>query len=417
MNIQRTSIKISPDYKRVLLRPFTPATKNQAMRIMKRIEQLSEHQADLELQSILKEFGNRHRDIEDFYQNRFEQNSKILNSDVALSDNKKLLIGAFFSMEYSVESAALFNPSLVWHPDQIGLPEGARRFVMSLRATGEGHISSIEFRTGFVDKNAHIHMDEPSRFLARPARFTFINETEYDIRFDKSTELSERLVFPASPAEQNGIEDARFVRFIGENGLITYYATYTAYDGREIHSQLIETADFQKFKIRRLAGAEVKNKGMALFPRQVNGQYVMLSRPDNENNFIMFSENLYRWDSKQHVLAPKFNWEFIQLGNCGSPIETDEGWLVLSHGVGAMRKYSIGAFLLEKDNPAHVLGTLQKPLISPNDKEREGYVPNVVYSCGSVVYDNHLIVPYAMSDYASTIAVVDLHELLNELIA
>ena len=319
-------------------------------------------------------------------------------------------------MEYSVESAALFNPSLVWHPDQNNLPEGARRFIMSLRATGEGHISSIVFRSGYIDKNLQIQIDSPCRFVSRPVSLTFADESKYEIKFAKDSELAERIIFPASPAEQNGIEDARFVCFTNENGSTKYYATYTAYDGRSISPRLIETSDFCKFTVRRFAGKEVQNKGMALFPRMINGQYVMLSRQDNENNYIMLSNDLCNWDSKQLLQRPEYPWEFIQLGNCGSPIETDAGWLVITHGVGAMRKYSIGALLLDKDNPAKVIGTLKEPLISPNDKEREGYVPNVVYSCGGIVYNNHLILPYAKSDYASTLGLVNMDNLLNELI-
>jgi predicted GH43/DUF377 family glycosyl hydrolase len=415
MNIKRTTIILKPDYKRVLLRPFTPAHKRQAVRICERIVGLSDEQADHKVQDIFSDFEYRHRDLKTFYLDRFDQMLNVFNPKGNISETKKLLIGACFTMEYSVESAALFNPSLVWHPDQRGVPAGARRFIMSLRATGEGHISSIEFRTGVIDRNLRIHMDQPNRFLSRPSNFRAKNDAEYDLQFDQNTHVSERILFPASAAEQHGIEDARFVQFKKNNGSTLYYATYTAYDGRTIQSKLIETPDFLSFKIRQLKGAAVQNKGMALFPRKVNGQYAMLSRQDNENNYIMFSDNLYHWQSKSLLIEPQFHWEFIQMGNCGSPLETDAGWLVLSHGVGAMRKYSIGAFLLDKENPTKVLGTLQQPLVSPNQEEREGYVPNVVYSCGSVIYENMLIVPYAMSDFACTIALVDLNELLQDL--
>ncbi|MBN1561115.1 glycoside hydrolase family 130 protein, partial [candidate division KSB1 bacterium] len=326
------------------------------------------------------------------------------------------LIGAYFSMEYSVESAALFNPSFVWHPDQNNLPEGARRFVMSLRATGEGHVSSIVFRTGYVDKKLQIQMDRPGRFIDRPISFIWDDNEEYTIEFDEKSELDERILFPASLAEKNGMEDARFLLFTDENGSQKYYATYTAFDGISIRSQVIETPDFTKFHIRKLNGVEIQNKGMALFPRKVNGRYAMLSRQDNENNYIMFSDDLYTWNSKQLLLSPQYGWECIQVGNCGAPIETDAGWLVLSHGVGAMRQYSISALLLDIEHPARVIGRLKKPLICPNEQEREGYVPNVVYSCGGIVYENALILPYAMSDYASTIAIVNLEELLKKLI-
>ncbi|MBN1464647.1 glycoside hydrolase family 130 protein [candidate division KSB1 bacterium] len=417
MNIQRMNVNLIPNNKRVLLRPFNPVNKSQSMRIFKRIVELSEEQVDNELNDIIVEFGARHKNMNDFFSMRFDQISKYLNLNYDMSKKKKLLIGAYFSMEYSVESAALFNPSLVWHPDQKNLPQGARRFIMSLRATGEGHISSIVFRTGSIDKKLQIQMDGPGRFIDRPISFRVDANEEYTIKFDEKSELAERILFPASLAEKNGTEDARFLLFTDENGSQKYYATYTAFDGMSIRSQMIETPDFTKFHIRKLAGAEIQNKGMALFPRKVNGRYAMLSRQDNENNYIMFSDDLYTWNSKQFLLAPEYGWEFIQIGNCGSPIETDAGWLVLSHGVGAMRKYSISAFLLDIDNPARVIGTLEKPLIYPNEQEREGYVPNVVYSCGGIVYENTLILPYAMSDYASTIAIVNLEELLNELIS
>ncbi|MBN1478890.1 glycosidase [candidate division KSB1 bacterium] len=417
MNIQRTNIVIFPDYKRVLIRPFTPVNKSQSIRIAQQIIDLSEQQAEDELNQILGDFEDRHRNLKDFYLKRFEQNSNYLNTDKDISPTKKHLFGAYFSMEYSVESAALFNPSVVWHPDQSNLPKGARRFIMSLRATGEGHVSSIEFRTGYVDNNLQIHMDQPNRFVTRPTSFSSLNEAEYKIQYDESTDLAERIIFPAYPAEQNGIEDARFVLFTDEKGVQKYYATYTAYDGRSISSQLLETSDFMTFNVRQLTGAEIQNKGMALFPRKINGLYVMLSRQDNENNYIMFSNDLYNWDSKHLLLKPEYSWEFIQIGNCGSPIETNEGWLVLTHGVGAMRKYSFSALLLDKDNPEKVIGTLKEPLVSPSNEERDGYVPNVVYSCGGIEYNSHLILPYAMADFASTFGLVNMDKLLNELIS
>jgi predicted GH43/DUF377 family glycosyl hydrolase len=367
---------------------------------------------------------------------------------------------------------------MIWHPDQSGLPDGSRRFILSLRATGEGHVSSICFRSGVVDQAAEITLDKPSRYVTLPdvvpnskydktlfhrkmgelgigngflervlraldEAFT-ISELEagiasvlrqhpverrewhplaqamlalakanYEIQYDADVGLSERIIFPYSPTESNGIEDARFVEFADDDGSTCYYATYTAFDGDVTFPQLLETRDFLRFKINTVNGPEVKNKGMALFPRKINGLYAMLSRQDGENIYLMYSDMLHFWYTKQLLLKPTYPWEFVLVGNCGSPIETDAGWLVLSHGVGPMRKYSIGAFLLDRDDPSKVIGRLREPLLTPNENEREGYVPNVVYSCGGLVHAGHLIIPYAMSDYATTFAAVPLKDLLD----
>jgi predicted GH43/DUF377 family glycosyl hydrolase len=391
-----------------------------------------------------------------------------------------LLLGAYFTQEYALESAALFNPSMVWHPDQSGLPEGSKRFVLSLRAVGEGHISSITFRSGVIDASHTIHLDKPTRFVTAPEpvpnatydkalfrrklielgvgdgfvenvfsqlsdEFTLgelyqaiaavrrehrhrltefetvasgiiaLAKSNYEITFSPDQTLSERAIFPYSPTEMNGIEDARFVCFHDDDGNACYYATYTAFDGKVILPQLLETDDFSRFRISTLNGPEVKNKGLALFPRKIDGLYAMLSRQDGENIYIMFSDMLHFWYTKQLLMKPTFPWEFVQIGNCGSPIETDAGWLVLSHGVGPMRKYSMGAFLLDLKDPTRVIGRMCEPLLSPNETEREGYVPNVIYSCGAAVHNGELIIPYAMSDYASTFATVALDDVLSRM--
>jgi len=388
-----------------------------------------------------------------------------------------LLLGAYFTHEYSLEAAALFNPSIVPHPDQSELAPGALRFILSLRATGEGHISSITFRTGFLSPNGHITINTPTRYCLEPSQapnasyekrlferklqelgligdlsrqalsgladsFTLeelrasvslalkqlrarnqesgaaarkilmLAQSNYEVQFAPDSRLSERVLFPVTPSQSNGIEDARFVLFQNDDGTRTYYATYTAYDGKLILPQFIETPDFLHFKFITLNGPAVQNKGMALFPRKIKGQYAMLSRQDYENIYLMFSDHPHFWHATQLLLKPKFPWEFIQLGNCGSPIETEAGWLVLSHGVGAMRKYCIGAFLLDRNDPTKVIGRLREPLIKPNENEREGYVPNVVYSCGSLVHDRRLVIPYAMSDYATTFATLSLDDVL-----
>ncbi len=409
---------------------------------------------------------------------RFEAVRRHLLTDTPLSENRRLLIGAYFTQEYALESAALFNPSIVWHPDQSGLAAGSRRFALSLRATGEGHISSITFRSGVVDDDNKITIDEPTRFVTTPEvvpdaqyekslfcrklvelglgnsftehamsvlnqEFTLeqleaslhaalrenraqqqtlapivegiitLAKSNYQITYLPEHGLSERLIFPLGPTETNGIEDARFVEFQEEDGSTRYYATYSAYDGKMVLPQLLETEDFLRFKMHTLNGPAIANKGLALFPRKINGHYAMLSRQDGENIFLMYSDMLYFWYTQEIISKPTFPWEFVQVGNCGSPIETEAGWLVLSHGVGPLRKYSIGAFLLDRDDPSRLIGRLKQPLLTPNENEREGYVPNVVYSCGAVVHNGQLILPYAMSDYATTFGTISLNRLLS----
>jgi predicted GH43/DUF377 family glycosyl hydrolase len=251
-----------------------------------------------------------------------------------------------------------------------------------------------------------------SEFDRTASRLLNLAKSNYEVIYSPEQPLTERVIFPHAPSESNGIEDARFVRFVEEDGIATYVATYTAYDGRVTIPQLLETSDFLRFRICTLNGPEVQNKGMALFPRRIRGQYVMLSRQDAENLYLMYSGDLHFWHTKIPLLKPTYSWEFLQIGNCGSPIETEAGWLVLSHGVGPMRKYSIGAFLLDLEDPSRVIGRLTKPLLSPDEVEREGYVPNVVYSCGSLVHAGQLILPYAMSDTASSFATVPLTDLL-----
>jgi predicted GH43/DUF377 family glycosyl hydrolase len=376
-------------------------------------------------------------------------------------------------MEYSIESAALFNPSIVLHPDQSHLSEGCLRFIMSLRATGEGHISSIVFRSGEIDDKGTIIFDTPSEYVETPdyqlnpvydrhlfqlkllemkaadetsARILdqlsenfshaelhntitdyyasnnysdtidtimWLANSNYELNFSADHRISERVIFPVSENESSGIEDARFVRFKDDNGEITYYATYTAFNGISILPNLIETKDFVKFKIITLNGKAVQNKGMALFPRKINGQYVMLSRQDGENNRIMFSDHLHFWQASSIIQEPTYPWEFIQLGNCGSPLETEQGWLVITHGVGPMRQYCLGAILLNLENPTKIVARMREPFMTPHETEREGYVPNVLYSCGAIIHNGELIIPYAMSDITSGIATVNLEELLG----
>jgi predicted GH43/DUF377 family glycosyl hydrolase len=480
MEVKRTGIVLKPNNARVLFRPFEPQDPQRALKIVARVMALSDAQVEALVADVLREFHGRHHKPLHFLLERFEQVKHHLLTDEPLCEPRRILIGAYFTQEFALESAALFNPCMVWHPDQSGLPDGSRRFILSLRATGEGHMSSITFRSGVIDANNEIRLDPPTRFVTAPrpsphaqydrtlfhrklfelglangfvdqvlARldesFTFdelqdavkavlrqnrprqaewepiskgvmaLARSNYEVRFTPEHSLSERVLFPYAPTESNGIEDARFVRFCEDDGRVRYYATYSAWDGRVVLPQLLETDDFLHFRISTLNGPEVKNKGLALFPRKIHGHYAMLSRQDGENIYLMYSEMLHFWYSKELLMKPTFPWEFVQLGNCGSPIETERGWLVLSHGVGPMRKYSLGAFLLDLDEPARVIARLPEPLLAPNENEREGYVPNVVYSCGAVVHHRTLIIPYAMSDYATTFATVSLDELLDAL--
>jgi predicted GH43/DUF377 family glycosyl hydrolase len=478
MDVNRTGIILKPTNSRVVIRPFEIENESRVERIIARVASLSEPEVERQLEQVMRDFSARHQRTREFFLHRFAQVRKHQLTDQPVSLNRQLLIGAYFTQEYALESAALFNPSMVWHPDQSGLPDGFRRFVLSLRATGEGHISSITFRSGVIDSESRIRVDEPTRFVQAPEvvpnalydkplfhrkltelgingpltdqamaalgdHFTLddldrtlrnvlksnrarqqefepialtmlvLAKANYEIRFDSGLNVSERIIFPSSPTETNGIEDARFVRFTYDDGRVCYYATYTAYDGRVTLPQMLETEDFLRFTVSTLNGPEVRNKGFALFPRMVNGQYAMLSRQDNENIYLMYSDQPHFWYSKELIARPTFPWEFVQLGNCGSPIETEAGWLVLTHGVGPMRKYAMGAFLLARDDPSRLIGRLETPLLQPDANEREGYVPNVVYSCGALVHGRDLIIPYAMSDYASTFATVPLDDVLN----
>lgn len=473
----RHDLTLAPASSRVIIRPFIPSDTQRITTVIGRALALTEEETVTELQALLKEFDSRHFDIESLLLHHFGKVQQHVFTQRPLSRERQLLIGGLFSGEYALESAALFNPSIVPHPDQSDLNEGTLRFIMSLRATGEGHISSIEFRSGRIAADGCISLDPVSRFVTAPEvlpnpryrkylffaklremlgesdycsavmdplgesftlhdltesiarvqrdiqpntaeltrtldRVRWLAESNYELRFSPALSMSERIIFPVSPNERNGIEDARFVRFTEDDGSVIYYATYTAYNGYSILPQLIETTDFLDFRVLTLNGPAVQNKGMAFFPRKVNGQYLMLSRQDDENLFLMRSDNPHRWDSPELLMRPAEMWEAVKIGNCGSPIETEAGWLVITHGVGPMRKYCIGAALLDLEDPSRVIGRLRHPLIAPEGNEREGYVPNVVYSCGALVHAGRLILPYAMSDTATAIVSMELDELL-----
>jgi predicted GH43/DUF377 family glycosyl hydrolase/CheY-like chemotaxis protein len=481
--VHRKPMRFYSDPKRVITRFFFPGPETRVESIIHKVMSMPEEAAQLVLNQSLRDFSARHRNISKTYQKHFERVSEIMagrNGDLSqLSEYKKLLIGAYFTSEYSIESAAFFNPSIVEDPDQSGLQEGEKRVVISFRATGEGHISSIVFRGGKLDKDNNLQLkpvgklvDEAEairnyvyqkeafcqklqemhlqpeiiRSVMDQLRFefdynelnnavqkaanemnpdvqqkkmfqtiTWLADSHYTISFSLDTAISERVIFPIAAAESNGIEDARFVKFTEDDGTIKYYGTYTAFNGFSIMPKLIETKDFYHLKIMPIHGENAQNKGMALFPRKINGKYAMLSRLDGVSNYIMFSDDINLWHDAVKIQEPSFPWEFIQIGNCGSPIETEYGWLVITHGVGTMRKYSLGATLLDLNDPTKIIGQLNEPLLSPNEEEREGYVPNVVYSCGSIINNGELVVPYAMSDTASTYACIPLTELLNRL--
>jgi predicted GH43/DUF377 family glycosyl hydrolase len=417
IRIRHHDLTLAPESARVIVRPFVPSAIPRVTSILDRALALSEAETDRDLRGVLEDFDARHVDMESALLANFEKVAHHLSSGPPLSRARKLLIGALFSGEYAPESAALFNPSIVPHPDQSGAAQGALRFIMSLRATGEGHISSIEFRTGLIDRGGGIHLDRTSRYVSVPELDPHprLADSSYEMHFSPGLAISERIIFPVSAAESNGIEDARFVRLVDDDGTVTYYATYTAYSGQAILPKLIETRDFLHFRVLTLDGSAVQNKGMALFPRRIGGRYAMLSRQDDENLFLMYSDDPHCWSDPVPLLQPARTWESVKIGNCGSPIETEAGWLVITHGVGPMRKYCIGAVLLDLDDPTRVRGRLREPLLAPVGSAREGYVPNVVYSCGSLLHGRELVLPYAMSDRATAIASVSLDDLLSAL--
>jgi predicted GH43/DUF377 family glycosyl hydrolase len=467
LSLQRTGPLLRPDQSRVLLRPFQPGDSDRVRGIVDRILLLPEPEVGALLDEVFAEFSSRHHNIRQVFLERFAEVCD--NSDI--SEQRKLLIGSYFLAEYSLEAAALFNPSIVPHPDQSQLPAGALRFILSLRATGEGHISSITFRIGVVHADQRIEIMPTSGFLTEPRqvpnlryekalfgrkldelglngdfsrrvleklpelfgledlRLSLLAEknqanestaqgiwmlakSNYQVWFQPEQLLCERILFPATPSQRNGIEDARFVRFQKDDGAYIYFATFTAFDGRVVMPELVETADFELFRFITLNGPAARDKGLALFPRKINGLYTMLSRQENENICIMSSDNVHFWNECRTILKPQFPWELVQMGNCGSPIETDAGWLVLSHGVGPMRQYCMGAFLLDKADPSKVIGRLPEPLLKPNQNEREGYVPNVVYTCGALLHNGQLIIPYGLADHATSFATVPLADLL-----
>lgn len=480
LSIERKPIRINPDPKRVIARFFFNGN-DRAKEVIQRVMNISEEVAFSIVSPILQEYSKRHRNITRVLNRHCTKLKPLfveLNIDFdTLTVSRKLLIGSYFTHEYSIESAAFFNPSIVEDPDQTELQEGQRRVIISFRAVGEGHISSITFRRALIDQFNNItvlpagsYIDEAEivrnavynkKLFFEKAAVTHINidvlkelegkldhhfeysnlrriildsqklkETDlqrleydkilwladsyYEIVFSLDTDISDRVIFPISEYERKGIEDARFVQFKHEDDSYIYYATYTAYDGSLIMPKLLQTNDFYNFKIMPLYGAGAQNKNLALFPRKINGKYAMISRIDGYNNYIMYSDKINIWEKPILLQQPRFAWEFIQIGNCGSPIETEHGWIVITHGVGPMRRYVLGASLLQLDDPTIEIGRLTEPLLIPNSDEREGYVPNVLYSCGSLVHNGKLIIPYGVSDSSTAFAEVDMEELINK---
>lgn len=369
------------------------------------------------LSEVLENFEGRHRNLIDIFEARAAEMEDAFDPHAQLDKTQRRLIGAYFLNEYSFEASALFNPSIVRHPDQAGAPEDGCRFILSLRAVGEGHVSSLTFRSGFIAADGSVSVDPTARLASVPkirSRTPTVRGDEVEVAFRPEEELSERVIFPITSSQSNGIEDARFVEF-SDAGQKIFYATYTAYSGRAIRSELLTTTDFQSFRMSPLSGAAAGNKGMALFPRKIDGRYAMIARQDNENLYLIYSDDLHTWEGGRSFLRPEYPWEFVQIGNCGSPIELDDCWLLLIHGVGAVRRYSIGAVLLDKNDPSKVLARSREPLVRPEPTEREGYVPNVVYTCGAMRHRDQIILPYAISDTYSNFATIKISALMQTL--
>jgi predicted GH43/DUF377 family glycosyl hydrolase len=422
--INRQSLYLRPDPARVVVRPFKPATeprdlnptdKVRANHIVDRVLRLDADAAADLLIDVLENFEGRHRNLLNIFESRADEMEDAFEPHAELNKTQRRLIGAYFLNEYSFEASALFNPSIVRHPDQSGLPADACRFILSLRAVGEGHISSLTFRSGTISADGSVVVDPTARLASVPrviSRTSSPSGDVVEVSFQPDEELCERVIFPITDSQSNGIEDARFVEF-KDDGRTAFYATYTAYSGRAIRSELLETTDFRSFRMTPLGGSAARNKGMALFPRKIDGRYAMIGRQDNENLYLIYSDDLCTWDSGHSILQPQYPWEFVQIGNCDSPVELDDCWLLLTHGVGPVRKYSIGAVLLDKADPSRVLARSREPLVRPEPTEREGYVPNVVYTCGAMRHGDQIILPYAISDTFSNFATIAISALME----
>ncbi|ARS28226.1 hypothetical protein KC8_13165 [Sphingomonas sp. KC8] len=423
--VNRLPVLLRPDPSRVVIRPYMPSTETykyavpnrpRAQRIADRVLALDQASLRNELQRILADFSGRHRDVSSLFLRRFHEVEGIIVCECEVSHEQALLIGAHFCNEYSYEAAALFNPSIVPHPDQSNAPENSLRFILSLRGVGEGHISSLTFRTGICAADGTIAFNPVSPM---PLVLETENISDQDgpnagirIKCDGSHDLSEIVIFPITPSQRGGIEDVRLVRFLEDDGRATYFGTYTAFSGQAVRQELLSTPDFRTFELKPLSGDATGSKGMALFPRRIGGRFAMLGREDNENIWLLTSTDIYEWNGGAKIVEPRWPWEFVQIGNCGSPIEIEEGWLVITHGVGAVRNYCIGACLLDRNDPSKLLARTRLPILRSDMDEREGYVPNVAYSCGAMVHDRTLMLPYAIADSFTTFATMPLDLLL-----
>jgi predicted GH43/DUF377 family glycosyl hydrolase len=421
------SVVLHPDPSRTVIRPFFAEDQapyvveghSRAQRIIDRVLSLSEEGLASELKRVMDSLSSRHRDVEEVLLRQFRELKGLTLDRDSVSRNCSLLIGAYFSAEYSFEAAALFNPSVILHSDQTNLPPGTIRFAMSLRGIGEGHVSSVTFRTGTWGPGGEVSIDAPSGTVVSP-RIESVDGDGLDsvtrVICAGADNASESVLFPVTDSQRQGIEDLRLVRFIEDDGSVHFLGTYTAYSGAAARSEMLRAKDFRTFEMRPLKGTAANAKGMALFPRRINGRYAMLARQDNENIWLLYSDDLYTWDGGEKIVTPEYFWEFYQIGNCGSPIEIEEGWLMLTHGVGSVRNYCIGACLLDRDDPSKILKRMSLPLVHPSLKERDGYVPNVVYSCGGMVHDRTLLLPYGVADSFATFASVALDDLLAAMV-
>ncbi len=483
VDLVRSPVRLDPDPRRLITKPYLPAdigtmhAKSRIAHVIDRILMMPPDEAATTLEKIRQDFGKRHADLDGLLHRGFSAVAHEMPDPAGLSDDARRLIGAYFIHEYSIEAAAFTNPSIVAAPDQTGVPSGSLGVIISVRAVGEGHLSSIEFRSGLIGPDGDVDVAPPQApvtgdrrapqfdkalFTAKlheigadenlvneavvslPDRFTmsqldgalveldrraehataaqhviqvmhWLASSNYDLAFPAATDISQRVLFPAGPAESRGMEDARMVKFSEPDGACTYYATYTAFDGFSILPQLIETRDFQAFRIATLNGRSARNKGISLFPRRIGGRYAALARSDGESNYLMMSDHIRFWHDAERIQIPARPWELMQIGNSGSPIETAAGWLVVTHGVGPMRRYVLGAILLDVDDPTRVIGHLREPLLEATEDERDGYVPNVVYSCGSVIHGDRLVIAYGASDTSARFASVSVEALLGEL--
>ncbi|MEO5867197.1 MAG: glycoside hydrolase family 130 protein [Sphingomonas sp.] len=421
IDLYQHRLRLHADPSRVVVRPFHLAWAgnggDRTERLVNGVLAMSSADTHAQLETVLKDFEARHWQTRRVFMTRYDEIEEMLGLNGSeIGDEKRQLIGAYFCHEYSYAAAALMNPSAVPHFDQSGMPKGSMRILMSLRAVGEGHISSVAFREGIITTKKELKLAPEPPFATATdvvgADEEELPEGPVTVYRHRDSTLSGTVIFPITKAQSKGLEDLRLVRFVHDDGSAEWLGTYTAYDGSQIRSELMRTRDFRAFDLVPLSGPAARNKGMALFPRKINGKYMMIGRQDGENIYLLQSDTLTHWDEGRKLITPHYPWELVQMGNCGSPIETDAGWLMLTHGVGAMRKYSIGAALLDKDDPSKVIGRTREPVLAAADQDREGYVPNVVYTCGAIRHGNVLFVPYGVADSSVAFAFIDIKELI-----